>query len=169
MLEGLGLSSPKTFTVSMPEIIKNGEIGFKLDFIRGVFDTDGCIITRIDKKILNYPNLSLSSRSKSLIEDIHKVLQISNFNSRITIFQEKGKPRYMLRLFGFHELYKYMSLIGFCNPPKLEKATKTLRDGIIRGPVDQLADRLHGKSRIASSAARGYGFESRQVHEHRAL
>ena len=132
-LKSFGLQSPKTFTVSMPIVIKQGELKYKLDFIRGVFDTDGCIYTRVDKKVLNYPNLTLSSRSENLVDDVYKVLYKLGFNAKITRFIDKNKPRYMLRMYGFEELYKYMEAIGFYNPPKLEKANKVLKNGIIRG------------------------------------
>ena len=51
-LRKIGFVSPKTFTIRMPEKIRKGSIENKISFVRGVFDSDGCITTKRNKKII---------------------------------------------------------------------------------------------------------------------
>ena len=41
---------------------------------------------------------------------------------KLTVYKKRGKPAYLLRLYGFKEFNKYMKTISFSNPDKLKKA-----------------------------------------------
>jgi len=127
----LNLKSPKTFTVCMPEIVKK-KMHFAAAFVRGVFDTDGCIYTRKNKHTINYPCITLNSRSSKLIGDVTLILHKLNLRAHMTQSLDKGKPRYMVRLYGFEQTALFMSAVGFLNPYKAQKASRAIVEGPLR-------------------------------------
>lgn len=127
----LNLKSPKAFTVSMPYAIK-GNRKLEIAFARGVFDTDGNINTRNNKFTVNYPTISLGSRSSKLIIEIATLLKTLGLNARITHHSDKGKPYYLVRLYGFEQLAAFNSIVGFLNPYKAQKSRETQEKGPLR-------------------------------------
>ena len=74
----------KTHTVRIPEYIKKSTQKVKLAFIRGLFDTDGCL--RFDKnrtKRNYYPKLEFESASHSLIGDLSELLHDLDFSNYV--------------------------------------------------------------------------------------
>lgn len=65
----------KTYTVRIPDYIKKSSKKVKLSFLRGLFDTDGCL--RFDKnhtKIYYYPKIEFDLASPMLIYDLSYML-----------------------------------------------------------------------------------------------
>ncbi|MBI4015518.1 MAG: hypothetical protein HY362_02270 [Candidatus Aenigmarchaeota archaeon] len=124
ILEMMRLKSPKTFTVSMPDEII-GKIKLEIAFTRGVFDTDGSVHSRKNR---NYPTINLDSRSTNLIHSLEAVVNSLGMKGRVTKSMNNGKPLYYLRLYGFGQLARFSSTIGFLNPYKAKKAIGFLKN-----------------------------------------
>lgn len=72
----------KTHTVRIPDYIKRSNRQVKLAFIRGLFDTDGCL--RFDKNKTNknyYPKIEFGFASRNLIIDLSCLLKELGFNN----------------------------------------------------------------------------------------
>ena len=132
LLKEWGIVSPKSFTVCAPLWIKNGNKIIKVNFLRGVMDTDGSIYEKKNRNITNYPTIALIVRSKGLAEDVYNIFIELGFNVKMGVFSQRGKPMFMVRLYGFAQLKGYMDRIGFNHPNKVSKATSILKSGIIR-------------------------------------
>ncbi|MBD3355289.1 hypothetical protein GF361_04870 [Candidatus Woesearchaeota archaeon] len=66
----------KTNTIKIPEFIKKSNKKIKLAFIRGYFDTDGCLRFDKNKKgVHNYPKIEFTSASKQMIIDLTNLLK----------------------------------------------------------------------------------------------
>ncbi len=70
----------KSYTICMSDIIKE-DLELQKAFVRGVFTFDGCIKTN--------GNVSLSTKSKALIDDVVRILETENISYR-SRFDEKN-------------------------------------------------------------------------------
>lgn len=91
-------------------------------FIRGVFDTDGCVF--LDKRKTYkkpYPRIRLEIVSQKLFKEIANYLH----HYFKTYQRERNRPRhqktYILEIYGHKNLEKWMDLIGFSNEKHLKK------------------------------------------------
>ena len=122
----------KTLTVAVPGFVldsKNLDVIYA--FLRGVFDTDGCLSFgrrggsgyKPEEKLKHaYPRIRLSICSKPLWEGVQKLLMATGFNFRAYVTIPKGKnesPKYAVVLPGYAALERWMHNIGFKNPSKL--------------------------------------------------
>jgi len=99
------------------EVIKNKDYFFA--FIRGLIDTDGCmVLSKQHKKYPYYPRIELSSISRDFLENILLELKKYNFYGSLS---HKGKKDYRLELPGIKNLARWMDYIGFNNPKHLKK------------------------------------------------
>lgn len=108
----------KVHTVRIPDYIKSAEENIKKSFIKGLFDTDGCL--RYEKNrttIRYYPRLEFSSASLKLIDDLHKMLKDLKFRTH------RWSDRHCERigLAGFANLDKWMKEISPANPKHFNK------------------------------------------------
>ena len=71
-LEFLGLSKAKSFDKKVPEAIWNGTKTNVAAFLRGLFDTDGCV--RIDGRNKTSPRIHFATTSKQLAEEVQLLL-----------------------------------------------------------------------------------------------
>ena len=108
----------KTHTVFIPEIIlKNKD--FTYAAIRGIFNTDGCVfLDRRENYVKPYPRISLQTVSKPLYDQLKFILS-KEFKLYSQFFPHRNV--YVLEIYGFSNLKKWMSLIGFSNPRHLDK------------------------------------------------
>jgi intein/homing endonuclease len=99
-------------------------------FIRGVFDTDGCITFKKRYKLYPYyPVISLSSKSATFIEQISEILKLLGLkpvlllNYKTVDFRVKNKYTIIsrLELNGVKNLEIWLKLIGFFSPKHLYK------------------------------------------------
>lgn len=105
----------KTYTVRIPEyIIKSKGRLIKTRFIRGLFDTDGCIrFGRINKnKLHTYPRIEFCFASKDLRDNLNVLFRELGFRSYVW-----GKNQFSLCLAGINNLEKFMKEVS----PKNEK------------------------------------------------
>lgn len=118
----------KTFSVSAPDfILRSKDPDIIYAFIRGVFDTDGCLSFQLkyNRKQLNtYPLIKLGVCSKPLIDNVADLLSATGFHfSRLYLPPTYGyqKPKYGVILRGNDALRLWMHNIGFKNPSKLSR------------------------------------------------
>lgn len=95
-------------------------------FVRGFFDTDGCISIK-NKEGSKYPTLSLSSKSFLLIKSINNYLnylEISNCLIKDTRKDKRFKKEttvYKLEINGHKTIEKFMGILGSSNNRNLSK------------------------------------------------
>lgn len=110
--------------IKIPSICKINK-QFFYNLIRGLFDTDGCIIfSKQHKNFHYYPRLELTSKSKSLLFEILSNLEKLGFYGSIS---KKGNC-FRLELPGFKNLDLWLKKIGF-NNPKIHDKIKKWRPG----------------------------------------
>ncbi len=134
--KGLGFpSGSKSTTIFVPDmIIKSKEPAIITSFLRGYFDTDGCINFRNRKggksysdfkqKFHYYPKIFLTSVSENLIIDITKLLGLIGFKFYLSLNNPKVKNwniAYRVILCGNTNTSKWIQLIGSKNPTKLSR------------------------------------------------
>ena len=122
-------SGVKYATLKIPEIFLKSS-NLTIAFIRGVFDTDGCIcFKKRNKKYANYPNISISSKSESFIKEISDFLRIIDLKFSHPYEYKQIDPRFKagyaithrLEIHGHSNLKIWLDKIGFFSPKHLEK------------------------------------------------
>ena len=108
----------KTHTVRIPKYILKANKKVQCAFIRGLFDTDGCLrFERINnKKYHTYPKWEFTSASKALRDDLFELLLKLGFRPN-----KWGKKYYKLCLPGIHNLERFMIEISPANIKHLNK------------------------------------------------
>lgn len=111
-LISMGLvSGRKTFTAIVPEFIFKNKENF-CDFLRGLFEADGCLYFSKSKKgeFPTYPRLEIVSSSENLVEQIKSFLERENFI--VYVKKKKGTRSFGIYLSGEKMLEKWKDLIG---------------------------------------------------------
>ena len=109
----------KVNRITVPPLIlesRNKEI--YSSFVRGIFDTDGCV--HLVKSKNNYPVITFTIKSEPFIKEVGKMLEIMGFIPYL------GK--YVISLNGYVMLEKWIKEIGSNNPKnmaKLEQASSS--------------------------------------------
>ena len=115
-------SGKKVYTVRIPDYIKSGSLEAKRGFIRGLFDTDGCV--RFDKNrtsVHYYPKIEFQFASKFLSEDLFLLLNELGFRlHKWRSIREDGMS-YSLCLSGFTNLDRWTNEIKPANPKHLKR------------------------------------------------
>jgi intein/homing endonuclease len=131
------ISGKKDQKLCIPALCKENKIN-QIYFLRGIFDTDGCItFKKRYKKMPYYPVISISSSSKKLIKEIAEVLKDLRFNVveiyDYKLIDKRVKAGYTiinrLEMNGVHNLNAWLETIGFDSPKHLEKIRKN-REGL---------------------------------------
>jgi DNA-binding transcriptional regulator WhiA len=110
----------KSHTVRIPKYIINSNVQIQSSFVRGLFDTDGCIrFERINNQANHtYPKLEFVSASEGLRNDLQKLLSSMNFRTNIW---GNSKTYYRLCISGTKYLDKFMREISPKNKKHLSK------------------------------------------------
>jgi len=117
---GLPIGNKVKQQIDIPKWIKTNK-KFLIACLRGLVDTDGCIIKhryRVNGKIYNYKKLAFSSRSNPLIKTVYNSLKKFGFSARITKYEKD------VRIESKTDMQKYFKLIGSHNPKHLRKYYK---------------------------------------------
>ncbi len=108
----------KSHSVFIPNYIIESKKSIKYSFIRGLFDTDGCL--RFEKinnnRFHTYPKIEFGFASKKLRDNLFELMQ--NLNYRV---HKWGKVNYKLCLAGEWNLKKFMKEIKPKNTKHLNK------------------------------------------------
>lgn len=109
-------------------ILKEWDLTSKM--IRGLIDTDGSVFVAKKPGIEKYPSIEFTTTSKILAEQMKKILVDKDFRvAKIWQVTSKLAKRkcYRVPLNGRENLRKWLELIGFSNPWKLERAKSYLK------------------------------------------
>lgn len=130
LTEVIGMSRGKKYdTLCIPAIFKKEEY-LLISFLRGLFDTDGCIsFKKKYKPVPYYPVITLSSKSSRLIREVADILKEKQFKVveiyDYKLFDKRIKKGYTkisrLELNGKYNLLRWNELIGFSSPKHLAK------------------------------------------------
>ncbi len=122
----LGFPNGKKDNIEIPKIVLNS--GYITDFLRGLFDTDGCLqFVDRNKKAPPYPRLSLTGKSKKLIMQVNTILLALGFTTSLV---HEERPHYKtgaiccvsrIFIYGKKNLKNWVKLIGFSNPKNIRK------------------------------------------------
>ncbi len=122
LTERLGfIPGNKTYTVSIPSEIINGDEHLVFATIRGIFDTDGNFFID-NRKIYRkpYPRITLRIASEPLFLQLKEILE-----KHFSVFAAKKKNGpfqiYEIVVYNEAQLDKWMSIIGFSNQKHLRK------------------------------------------------
>lgn len=133
LTEIIGLpSGVKYGSLKIPKIFLTNK-NLTISFIRGVFDTDGCIcFKKGSRKLNNYPNISISSKSESFIAEITEFLKTTElhltryykYKQSDVRFKKGYSITYRLEIQGHKNFSLWMDKIGFYSPKHLAKIEK---------------------------------------------
>ena len=128
-LELLGLKKSRSFDKDIPEAIWNGTKSNIAAFLRGLFDTDGCV--RIDGRNKTSPRVHLATTSKQLAEEVQIIMLNFGIVSNISKSDSKGKISYIqgrkvtsrralynITIKGIESIKQFKEDIGFGLPRK---------------------------------------------------
>jgi len=103
--------------LNLPGCIKY-EKEFMYHFIRGITDTDGCIIfSKQHRDNYYYPRIEITNKSKYFLEKVLNFLKDEGFYGSVS---NKGAG-YRLEIPGFNNLQKWLEIIRFDNPKYKKK------------------------------------------------
>ncbi len=125
-------SGNKSTIIKIPDIIKySNDKEIIVHFLRGYFDTDGCICFRnrrggksysaYQQKYHYHPRIILASVSKPLVEDLRVILTQLGFTFNIFVKESKQKnwnTSFHITLVGKLNLERWMALVGMKNTAK---------------------------------------------------
>lgn len=117
----------KTYTVRIPDYIKNADINVKKAFIRGLFDTDGCICFDKNRTAFHYyPKIEFNFASKDLRDDL--VLLLNELGFRVHFWDSVREDGFGFKMCaaGFENLEKLQREII----PANSKHLKRIEDGL---------------------------------------
>src|SRR3989344_2005837 len=99
---------------------------FLFAYIRGLADTDGCVIfSKQHQKYRYYPRVEITSKSKQFLLTILLKLEQEGFYGSVS---HKGNESYRLEIPGPKNLKLWMNQIGFHNPKHNKKVEGYLRN-----------------------------------------
>ena len=114
----IGIQPGNKENITIPEKLKVNDIKILTSFLRGLFDTDGCIYFKTRYGYDRYyPNIAIKLYSKKLIQDVADILKMLGFNPNVYIKKEYG----LISLNGIEVLRRYEELIGWRSQKNLNK------------------------------------------------
>lgn len=117
----IGLTrGPKINTV-IPQIIKKEKRSI-VPFLRGIFDTDGCLkFSKQAKKFSYYPRVRISAKDSPMARDIASLLKKLDFNYCLYMDKRAKNIIYNYEISGRKNILKWFNLIKPNNPNKVRR------------------------------------------------
>lgn len=143
-LHGLGLPiGPKWHSLHIPACVREERL-LSVVFLRGLFDTDGCItFKRRYRMNPYYPVISLATRRGRFAREVVDMLELLGLNavySRFRVNDERFTRGFTItnriELNGVRNLQRWMRIIGFASPKHLRRIKENGRELV----GDSLAD-----------------------------
>lgn len=104
--------------IAFPETLKVNNIKILTSFLRGLFDTDGCLYFKTRYGYRNYyPTITLSLFSKGLIREVGEILKMLGFNPNVYINETNG----VISLNGIGALQRWEKMISWSSQKNLNK------------------------------------------------
>lgn len=142
----------KGFSVKIPNfILESNNLEVKMNFLRGLLDTDGCIsfskrgkgYALFKRKYHTYPKISLKTISKELSDGLNTLLKQLDIQFWIQKYESKNKnehKQYIIWVNG-KNVEKWMEIIGSKNPVKYSRYEVWKRYGFCPSHTS-LSDRI---------------------------
>lgn len=106
----------KYLDLNIPTLVKEEKLF--VHFLRGLFDTDGCIVlSKQHREIPYYPRIEITSKTEIFLIRILKRLRKFNFYGSVS---NKGGG-YRLEIPGFKNLDLWLNIVGSSNPKHKKK------------------------------------------------
>lgn len=111
-------SGCKTYTIEVPDYINIASKRIQCSFVRGLFDTDGCLrFERINNNVnYDYPKIEFCFASRKLRDSLYSLLKKLGFRPYVW-----GKKHYSLCLAGIGNLEKFIKEVAPKNIKHLNK------------------------------------------------
>lgn len=144
--KSIGLPIGPKNSIVIPDIIMKSN--FVLDCLRGIFDTDGCILfKRRNKDVHYYPVVKLFSISRKLIKQVANILVSEGitlsfeYDLERTCIGNRRKKIHGLYINGEKNVEKFMEKVGFSNIKHFTKYLLWKRQGNLE-PYTTLDERM---------------------------
>src|SRR3989338_2002203 len=112
------------------QIMKNRHL--MSHFIRGLFDTDGCIkFSKQARQFNYYPRIQFYFKNGPLTNDLKSIIKNLGFNFSGYIDKRFG-GLYVIQISGSENLNKWMNKIGSANPVHITKMLQWKNDGVVK-------------------------------------
>lgn len=124
-LRGIGYFK-HTVCIQIPPWLEE-DTGLMRSFLRGIFDTDGCIFCSQKPGVPHYPTIELTTICQELAQKIAASLKDQGFrvgSVRGYKYRHSNNLSFKVSLYGKENLRKWNATIGFSNLAKREKAEK---------------------------------------------
>ena len=126
----LHINPGKKTSLEIPDYIKSDK-NYLINFIRGVFDTDGCITSQKSGKY-NYPLIKISTQHLNFATQISESLNILSIKNHITktkANKEKGRPNDCYDVVVRNKnIFDFLNKIKSRNPRNLNKLDLILKE-----------------------------------------
>ena len=117
------------FNSGIPVIIKNSNNNIKINFVKGLIDTDGTLtFKRRYRNFHYYPTIALASKSRVLIADVNVILKALGFETSVKYdmsFYDKRTRLFYTRSYaelnGVDNLNLWIDNIGFNSEKHITK------------------------------------------------
>ncbi len=119
-------SGKKSGIVKIPKsVLSNKNVKIYSKFMRGLFDTDGCLsFEKKNKKYHYYPKINITTTSNQLYKGACYMLNFLEIDHYVYGYQPKNKRdnyKWVIYVSGFERLEKWMNIIGIKNPSKYSR------------------------------------------------
>lgn len=115
----LGITPGKKDKIRIPKLIRDAGTDIHCAFLRGIMDTDGSIVFRLQHtRNRYYPAISVTCKSEMLARDIHRILKGIGFAAKL---YHKTNGFWDVYLYGYANYDLYMKCIGWRNQKNLKK------------------------------------------------
>ena len=123
----LKLPTGRKTNLTIPKYITNNKIYF-IKFLRGLFDTDGCLIIQKYNKY-KYLRIKITSKFRNFLEEIQLNLRLLEIDSYINKKETDGHIGYDVVITG-KDVDKFILLIGSKNSRNINKIKKWEREDL---------------------------------------
>lgn len=114
----LGIKTGDKKDIYIPEALKINDLPILCSFIRGLFDTDGCLYFRSNYGYEKYyPTITLNLASPNLIKNVGEILSMLGFQPKVYFYKDYST----IHLNGINSLKRYEKLIGWRNEKNLKR------------------------------------------------
>lgn len=109
----------KVYSFQVPKEILEASPEIKGAFLRGLFDTDGCVFFDFRKAYRNpYPRLQLSLQNELAIQQVYSLLEELHLNPTLS-------KKTMIQINGIYFVKLFLKMVGFSNQKHINRIKKT--------------------------------------------
>ncbi|HLC80157.1 MAG TPA: LAGLIDADG family homing endonuclease [Candidatus Nanoarchaeia archaeon] len=128
----LGLIRGSKTNVSIPQIIEENNT-LAVHFLRGLFDTDGCLkFSKQTRKLSYYPRIRIIGKESPMTKDLGSILTKLNFDYGLCIDKRTKNKILIYEISGKKNVQKWFNTIRPNNYTKVKKYESWLKDGFYK-------------------------------------